>query len=64
MCDDTKDIEHSDLICEAAGCFTKAIVEIEVPLGREGTLLLNLCENCLPKFREENHVATQRSDEI
>jgi len=47
-----KDTELNSHICEAAGCFTKAIVEIKVPLGNEGILTLNLCENCLPKFNE------------
>jgi hypothetical protein len=47
-----KKTELNNPICEAAGCFTRATVEIEVRVGHKGTLPLNLCEKCVSKFQE------------
>jgi hypothetical protein len=50
-----KKTEHNNLICEAAGCFTRATVEIEVRVGPKDTIQLNLCEKCVSEFQDGNN---------
>jgi hypothetical protein len=38
--------------CEASGCFAEATTDIEVKVGHQHTILLNLCENCVAKFQD------------
>jgi hypothetical protein len=54
----SKDIISSkvnEVLCEALDCFEEASVEIEVPMGHSGTLSLNLCNKCVPKFQDGNN---------
>jgi hypothetical protein len=39
-------------ICEAYGCFEKATTQINVKVGRLGTIPLDLCTYCVMKFDE------------
>jgi hypothetical protein len=39
-------------ICEAAGCFLPAEVQLKVKVGQLGTILLSLCKNCVSKFED------------
>jgi hypothetical protein len=45
----------NEVLCEAFDCFQKATVQIEVQIGHSGTLSLNLCNKCVPKFQEGNN---------
>lgn len=38
-------------ICEAFGCFAEATKNIEVQIGKQGTISLHLCESCVGKFQ-------------
>lgn len=44
----------NDVICEAAGCFSKAAIKLPVRVGTSGTIALFLCEKCKSKFRTES----------
>ena len=37
-------------VCEAVGCFAEATTEIKVKVGKQGTISLRLCNDCLNKF--------------
>lgn len=39
-------------ICEASHCNEEAITQINVNVGKFGTIKLNLCYNCTSKFSE------------
>ena len=41
------------LTCEALGCDERATTQISVGVGESGNIILNLCENCAPRFRED-----------
>jgi hypothetical protein len=43
-------LEVNNGICEAAGCFLPAEVQLKVKVGQLGTILLSLCKNCVSKF--------------
>ena len=43
---------NSNNVCEAAGCFAKATVMIEVKVGDRGIIPLSLCSKCVGKFEE------------
>jgi hypothetical protein len=42
--------------CEAAGCFAKATTKIDVKVGNQGTISLDLCGNCVNKFDQKERV--------
>jgi hypothetical protein len=42
--------EVNNGICEAAGCFSPAEVQIEVKVGQLGNISLSLCNICVNKF--------------
>lgn len=44
-------------ICDGFGCNRKAAAEITVKAGEIGVINLNLCENCIPKFKESTKIA-------
>jgi hypothetical protein len=46
--------EFNDNVCEAANCFLRAEVQIEVKVGQLGNIALLLCNDCVRKFSEEN----------
>ena len=39
--------------CEAANCFSPAVVQIKVKVGQAGSISLSLCNDCVCKFRDE-----------
>jgi hypothetical protein len=39
-------------ICEAIGCSNKATVQLAVNAGRERTIQLFLCKDCVSKFED------------
>lgn len=40
-------------ICDGLGCFNEAIHRIDEEVGSIGRIVLQLCDDCLLKFREE-----------
>lgn len=42
------------LLCDSNGCSREATTEIEVNVGELGIIKLNLCENCIPKFKQSH----------
>jgi hypothetical protein len=40
-------------ICEASGCFAKATKNVEVQIGKQGTIALHLCGRCVAKFQDD-----------
>lgn len=48
---DQNDSELS-AICEAAGCYSKAVYRIAVRVGNLGAIPLLLCSSCITKFEE------------
>jgi hypothetical protein len=59
----TKPIEINKNLCDCNGCSREATTEIGVNVGELGIIKLNLCENCIPKFKQsitkENRTITQ-----
>jgi hypothetical protein len=45
--------DKNDSVCEAVDCFSPAEVQIEVKVGRAGSISLSLCNDCVCKFRDE-----------
>jgi hypothetical protein len=45
-------------ICEAVNCYAQATTNIKVKLGNSDrrTIALNLCNNCVKKFQEDDIV--------
>jgi hypothetical protein len=43
-------------ICEGLRCNEQATVQVTLPVGELGTIELNLCKNCVPKFTDENEL--------
>jgi hypothetical protein len=41
-------------ICEAYGCDKRATRQVTVNVGNMGSVGLNLCGNCIPKFSDSN----------
>jgi hypothetical protein len=39
-------------ICEAFGCFAEATVKIEVKVGQQKAITLELCKNCVKQFQD------------
>ena len=39
-------------LCETIGCFAQATTEIKVKVGKQGTVSLLLCKECVNKFRD------------
>lgn len=53
MSQNTISCEVNKRICQAFGCFAEATTEIEVKIGHEKTMTLDLCNDCISKFRED-----------
>jgi hypothetical protein len=47
------DLLSDNVICEAAGCFEKATIDIEVRVGQGEKITLNLCKDCVKKFKNK-----------
>ena len=39
--------------CDAIGCFEKEITEIAVRVGQGKEITLNLCKDCVKKFKDK-----------
>ena len=50
--ENTGSIVNNSSVCEAAGCFCKATVMIEVKVGERGIIPLSLCNKCVGKFED------------
>jgi hypothetical protein len=52
--------EINKVICEAVNCYAQATTNIKVKLGNSAsagrTIVLNLCNNCVKKFQEEEDI--------
>lgn len=53
-------MDHNDIgsgtnksICDGFGCFSEATNKIEEEDGDIGMIILELCDNCVAKFREQ-----------
>jgi hypothetical protein len=46
-------------ICEAYGCFEKAVATIKVRVGKIGSISLHLCSNCIRKFDQKEMMLEQ-----
>ena len=49
-----RDLNDSDLsaMCEAAGCYSKAVYRIAVKVGNLGAVQLLTCSSCVTKFQD------------
>jgi hypothetical protein len=52
MSQDNKPTQVNKNLCDCNGCTRAATTEIEVDVGDLGIIKLNLCENCIPKFKQ------------
>jgi hypothetical protein len=52
MSQDTRPPQVNKNLCDCNGCSRGATTEIEVNVGELGIIKLNLCENCIPKFKQ------------
>jgi hypothetical protein len=46
-------IQINKNLCDCNGCNRDATTEIEVNVGELGIIRLNLCKNCIPKFKRK-----------
>jgi hypothetical protein len=44
--------EINNLICDANDCTNKAYEKIIIKAGKYGHIILFLCKDCIPKFKE------------
>jgi hypothetical protein len=51
--DQTLDIVSNNGICEAVGCFEKATNGVNVKVGQGKEIMLNLCKDCVKKFKDK-----------
>ncbi len=50
----TSSVSDADVqLCEALGCGACATQQIEINVGKFGTLTLSVCINCVSKFTEQ-----------
>jgi hypothetical protein len=52
MSQDTQPIQVNKNLCDCIGCSRTPTTEIEVNVGELGIIKLNLCRNCIPKFKQ------------
>jgi hypothetical protein len=45
--------EENKNICDGRGCFNTATIKIDEAIGEMGRIVLDLCDDCLWKFREQ-----------
>ena len=51
-----KDYDHisdKDIFCDALNCNSEAVEKIQLSAGIYGTLLFNVCKNCIGIFKRE-----------
>jgi len=46
--------ELNNHICDATGCFAKATTKIDMKVGKNGIISLELCNSCVAKFEDHN----------
>jgi hypothetical protein len=46
----SSEVNNDNTVCEALGCYSKAINKIAAKVGSKGTIFLFLCDNCKTKF--------------
>jgi hypothetical protein len=61
MTNNSNNFELNNLICEAVGCTQEATVEVNVRIGHNSTLTLNLCKTCVPQFQESSEILSDDS---
>jgi hypothetical protein len=49
----TLDLVSNNSICEAVGCFRKATNGVKVKVGQGKKIMLNLCKDCVKKFKDK-----------
>lgn len=49
-------------ICDGFGCDKEATIEVTANVGKLGTIDLNLCENCISKFRKS--IVSKNNDKL
>jgi hypothetical protein len=47
-------LQVNNVICEGYDCFNKANTKINVKVGQLGTILLDLCTDCVKKLKYFN----------
>jgi hypothetical protein len=60
-------VATTNKICEAHGCDNRATVQIEVPVGKFGTIPLGLCIDCVSLFevnQDKNRELTNKSKKM
>jgi hypothetical protein len=48
--------EVNNKICEAYDCFAEATTSIRVKIGHKRTMMLDVCKDCVSKFREDQEL--------
>jgi len=56
-----KSIEVNKNLCDGSGCNREATTQVKVNVRGLGTIDLNLCENCKPKFKQSIITETSKS---
>jgi hypothetical protein len=69
MSQDTQPTQVNKNLCDCNGCSLVATKETEVNVGELGIIRLNLCENCILKFKssiktENNKIAGSSRDRL
>jgi hypothetical protein len=55
----TKNFSKASTVkCEASGCDRKSFAKIAVAVGTLGTIDLNMCKSCIPKFNDDKNTRT------
>ena len=60
-------VATTNKICEAYGCDNRATIQIEVQIGKLGTIRLNLCIDCVSLFevnQDKNRELSNNSKEM
>ena len=55
MTKEVLDFQVNNGICEAVGCFARATTKIKVKVGQLGSISLDLCNDCIGKFNENDN---------
>ena len=53
MTKELMELQVNNTICEAVGCFEKAVTKIDVKVGKLGSISLDLCSSCIHKFDQK-----------
>jgi len=61
MNNNSNNSELNNPICEAVDCIQEATVEVNVRVGHNSTLTLNLCKKCVAWFQESGEILSNDS---